>query len=255
MGPVLVVPIGIVLVALLGCGSTAATKERQDRMYQASRANVELGIGYMREGNLDLANTKLTRALEEDPEYSVAHWAYALLQWRLADTELADKHFRKAIALDPKDAKARNNYGSFLCETGRIPEAVQEFEAAAKNPLYKDGAGALTNAGLCMLRVPEMDKAVAYFRSALAKDPGYGPALYQLAKMTFQKGDYIQARTFMQLYSQSAKWTASTLWLSYEIERHLGHREDAARWAAQLSAEYPDSREARRLKELERYGR
>jgi len=254
MHPSGIAALSLVALGLVAC-STASTKQHQQRMYQASRANVQLAIGYMHEGNLTLADTKLKRALEEDPEYSVAHWSYALLQWRLGQSELADRHFRKAIALDPKDPKARNNYGSFLCEIGRIEEGLQQLERAAQNPLYRERAGALANAGFCALKIPDMDRAGAYFRAALAQSPGYGPALYQLARIAFQQGNYIQARAFMQRYAQSAKPTAGSLWLSYQIERHLGHRADAERLAMQLKDNFPDSREAVHLLELERHGR
>lgn len=239
---------------LVGCSATP-TKEHQQRMYEASRANVQLAIGYMHEGNLRLADTKLRRALEEDPDYSVAHWSYALLKWRLGEAEEADEHFRKAIALDPKDPKARNNYGSFLCETGRAEEGLKQLERAAQNPLYRDRAGALANAGFCVLKIPDIDRAETYFRAALAQSSSYGPALYQLARIAFQRGNYIQARTFMQRYAQSSEPTSGSLWLYYQIERHLGHREDAERLAMQLKDRFPDSRETTRLMELERHGR
>lgn len=242
------------LAVAIGC-SGPASREDERRSQQAAHANVQLGIGYMREGNLGLAKTKLERALGEDPELPVAHWSYALLQWRLGNDVLAEKHFRRAIDLDPRDSRARNNYASFMCENGRVEEALDEYEVAVENPLYDEAASALTNAGLCAMKIPDLARAEAYFRAAVERDAQYGPALYQMAKVAFQRGHYIQARAFMQRYAQAARHSSKTLWMSYRIERHLGNAAASAALAEQLKVSFPESTEAARLLELERHGR
>ena len=39
----------------------------KDQNEQASAVNVQLGIGYLEQNNLDLANEKLSKALRQDP--------------------------------------------------------------------------------------------------------------------------------------------------------------------------------------------
>jgi type IV pilus assembly protein PilF len=75
---------------------------------------VQLGAAYLAQGNLGLANTKLERALKENPDLATAHWLYALLQTRLGRPKLADKHSHEAIKLGPADSRGRNAYGKFL---------------------------------------------------------------------------------------------------------------------------------------------
>lgn len=223
--------------------STPSYNQPEDQISKAARINVQLGMGYLTEGKLGLADKKLRKALKQAPDMPSAQWAYALLQWRLGNDELAEKHFRKALSLDPNDSEARNNFGTFLCKKDRIDEAEKQFLKAVQNPLYAQQASAYENAGKCMLKVPNRDKAELYFRRALANNPRLPVALYQMGKMTFENGDYLASQAFLQRYHEIAEYSAKTLWLSYQVERHLGNRTEAKRFAVQLKSQFPQSRE------------
>ena len=88
--------------------------EPPTRNEKASDINVQLGLGYMAQNNFEVADQKLLRALDQNPESAGAHHAYAILQDRLAQKDIAGKHYKIATELDPKDSLASNNYGWFL---------------------------------------------------------------------------------------------------------------------------------------------
>ena len=243
MNSVLRVWLLILTTGIIAACASPPHKEDREHVKRAAKINVQLGVGYLREGNLEVAQTKLERALKQDPKLSSAHWTYALLQMRLGENALAEKHFRKAISLDPKDSRARNNYGTFLCGQGRLEDAEKQFLKAVENPLYREPASAYTNAALCSLKIPDKQKAKRYFRDALEKDPTYAPALFNLAKLSFEDGQHLQARAFMQRYAEAAEHNSKTLWLSYRIERQLGNPDLANEFAARLKDRFPDSRE------------
>ena len=152
----------------------------KDQNQQASAVNVQLGIGYLEQNNLDQANEKLSKALRQDPNSASAHNAFAILQDRLLQTEKAEYHYKKATTLDPKNSRAANNYGAFLCRNGRELESEKYFLQALKNPLYSTPEFAYTNAALCLLQVGEQretEKAKEYLRKAIAARSDFGPAL------------------------------------------------------------------------------
>jgi len=248
------VPVAATLL-VVACASSPSSDKEQARLKEAAKLNVQLGVSYLNEGDLELSKVKLERALKEDPKLPSAHWSYALLQMRLGNTKLAEKYLKKAIDLNPNDARARNNYGFLLCNEGRVEEAEKQFLLAARNPLYKTPAVAYTNAGLCLLKIDQREKAQRYFRVALQSRPDYAPALFQLAKLTFEQGKYLQSRAFMQRYAESTDHSSQSLWLSYRIERHLGNKGAAEAFASQLKDRFPDSQEATKLLELERHER
>ena len=84
---------------LAGCVNQQAAVQRRD----AAIYNTELGIAYMRRGDLAVAQTKLDRALKENPDDPDVHSARALLFARLQDPEQADREFREALHLAPKN--------------------------------------------------------------------------------------------------------------------------------------------------------
>ena len=92
---------------------TANTGSETDS--ELAQINTQLGYGYLREGQLDLAWKRLSKALEADPGYSTAHNAMGLLYVRLGDSRRAEEHFEKAVSINPGDSAAQTNFGSFLC--------------------------------------------------------------------------------------------------------------------------------------------
>lgn len=244
--------IPLIIALVLSACSTMATQQQVTPDQKAAGINVQLGISYLNEGKLELANAKLERALKEDPDSALGHWSYALLQQRLGNNASAEEHFRKAIELDPKDSMAHNNYGNFLCDHDRLEEADQQFQEAVKNPLYSYPESAYTNAGTCAQKGAKVDVAEAYYRQALKKNPNYVPALFQMMKLSFERGHYLQSRAFAQRYEQTARQSPETLWLSYQIEHKLGNRPEAESYAAKLKTQFPDSKETAQLLELER---
>jgi type IV pilus assembly protein PilF len=106
----------LLLGLLQACVTAGPTKSQNEK---ASAVNVQLGIGYLQQNNLELASEKLDKALRQDPNSAAAHNAYAILQDRLQQAEKAEYHYKRATTLDPRDSQANNNYGAFLCRNNR----------------------------------------------------------------------------------------------------------------------------------------
>ncbi len=216
---------------------------------QLARVNAQLGLGYLGNGQLDLAWERLNAALIEDPDYATAHNGIALVYSRLNESGKAEKHFKRAIELNPSDSAAQTNYGSFLCEQGRMDEGDKHFLKAVENPLYKKSAMAYSNAGVCKLRADDPAGAQAYFRAALRANPRFAPALVNMAELSFDSNQYLSARAYMQRYEEVSGHNSHSLWLGIRIEEKLGDKDAVSSFAMLLKASYPDSRETQMLLE------
>ena len=258
-GPWLVV---FLVAVAQGC-STPETREQQKRDKEAAQYNVQLGISYMRDNNLEEAEEKLAKALAQDPDLPAAHNTYAVLKEQLGERDLADRHYRRAIELDPKDSEARTNYGAFLCRLGRSDDAQEQFERAWSNPLYSRPEAVFTTAGVCALGTGDESKAEDFIRRALDRNPDYLPALFEMANLTFKKEHYLQTRAYVQRYEaalteagrrnpQLPKSNPQILWLCVQAERALKNYQAAQSCALKLKNQFPDSRQTARLLELER---
>ena len=212
-------------------------------------ANLNLGIAYMQQGHYQLALDKLTRARIAKPDLAATYNALGLLYQRVGETEKAEAHFKHALKLDPEDSGAMNNYGLFLCQSERYEEADQVFFESAANPLYSTPEVALANAGTCAMKNGKPDMAENYFKQALNKNPAIGPALTQLAEISYDRGEYMAARDYLNRYLAGKDHTPKTLWLGIRIERELGDKDALASYELLLRNKFSDSKEAQLLEQ------
>ena len=243
----------LVCMLLISCttqpaGQTSAV--RAEKNIEAAALNTDLGAKYLANGDHQLSEDKLSRALEQNPNYAPAHWTYALLQERLGRFDLAEKYFRSAIKLDPSDSRGKNNFGTFLCKQKRYQEADEFFKQALDDPLYPFKSSANINAGVCAMAIPAYPLAEGYFQSVLDLDPGNRVALYQMGKLHFETDSLIEARGYLKGFERVSQHTSESLWLAYRIEKGLGNSLEANTYARRLEQTFPTSREANQLAKI-----
>jgi type IV pilus assembly protein PilF len=244
------VPAAILVLALTACSTNPAGSDSQ-RARRIADTNLQLGIAYMREGDYDTAMVKLQKALEADPDSATVNGTLALLYENIGENQLAEKHFKKALQLSPKDPQTHNNYGQYLCRHGEYTQALEQFKIAASDPLYPGIAASLTNAGICAGSIPDAKQAEEYFRKALEHDQNYAYALLQMADLMFTQGNNLAARAYIQRFDGVSKPSAESLWLGVRIESALGDASAAGGYALKLKNNFPKTKEADSLREWE----
>ena len=210
---------------------------------KASDINVQLGIGYLQQNKLELANEKLLKALGYNPKSASAHNAYAVLQDRLLIKDKAAYHYEKATSLDPNDSQAANNYGAFLCRNNQEKKSEKYFLRALKNPLYNTPEYAYTNAALCMIKIKERDKAIGYLSKALAANSNFPVALVTMAKISFEDQNFKYAKLYVDRYHLVAEPSSKSLWLAIRTEMMLDSNQNIDELADLLQMNFPYSDE------------
>ena len=246
--------ISYILLTLLLLNACAMVPVGETKMQKASRINVQLGIGYYQQNNLEQANAKLVKALRQDPDSSQAHHAYAVLLNRFLEKKKAEKHFIKAIELDPENSEALTNYGAFLCKDGRYLKAEKMFLQAVENPLYKSPEIAYTNAAVCLRKLEgehgQMKRIKKYLQKALGQKNNFPPALLNMAEISVEEKNYDFAKLYLDRYHRVTRPSARSLWLSIQNELAAGHTQKASEWAQKLQKEFPDSAEYKKWQAL-----
>lgn len=241
----------LVMVALAACASSAEREAKQAKVDKQVETHVLLGSGYLQRGQPEVAKEELDKALKIDPDSSQANNMMAMLQWRLKAYAEAERHFRKALASDEKNASAHHNYGAFLCDRGELNEGIRHLDAAAANPLYPYGAEVNLNAGMCLMKKPAPGAAEKYFREALHINPGLPGALYQMARISWDSGRALPARGFLERFFQSsAQDTPEVLLLAVKVEHALRNKNAEASYALRLRSKFPKSPETAQLQTL-----
>ena len=227
--------------------SRAPTSAEEEAARNRARVHTELAAGYYELRNMAVALEEVNQALKSDPSFGPAYNVAGLIYADLKEDRLAQENFQRALRIDPLDPDANNNYGRFLCDRKQEREALKYFLTALRNPLYQTPERSYLNAGLCSRRQGDIAAAEDFFTKAVQARPNNAQALYQLADISYQRGDYAQAKSYLMRVEKLATPSAEMLWLALRIERKLGDRNAEASYGQQLRRRFPDSKEARAL--------
>ena len=134
-----------------------------------------------------LARTAALKALELDDALAEAHNSMAAITadyyW---DWVEADRHFKRAVALNPNYDTALLFYSFYLACMGRIEEALALARRAQR--LDPVSAGAQMNVGVILYFARRYDDAVAAINETLDLAPDFGPAYVTLGRIYVAKG-------------------------------------------------------------------
>lgn len=239
----------LVIVSMMGCASKGDGEQTtSQRARGIATIHTELAAAYFGREQFAIALQELGIALQADPTYAPGYNVRGLIRMALHEDEQAEADFKRSIKIDKSYSDAYNNFGWFLCQRGRAKESVPQFLEALKNPLYATPEVAYANAGLCALKAGELPTAESYLQRALILRPGMPEALYGFADVSFAKGDYASAKSYLLRFQQAIQdMNAEQLWLAVRIERKMRDRNSEASYAMQLNKRFPDSREAQLL--------
>jgi type IV pilus assembly protein PilF len=242
----------LAVASLLACQGNSRTPTgvpnyTQSQRDKAASANLQLGIGYLQQGNLALAKTKLERAEAEDSHNPDIHAALGLLDEKIGNAKDADKEYRTALSYAPHDPSMLNNYAVYLCSHDRAVEGVRNFEEAAANPLYRSPWAAYTNAGVCLRQAHRDNEAAQLFVRALRSNPSYAEAVFQASDLDLAQQKPAAARLRIDFYLTQNSATPDLLLLGWRIAQAQNDAAAAARYALRLAKEFPNSDQAHAL--------
>jgi tetratricopeptide (TPR) repeat protein len=150
-------------------------------------AHLNLGNVFQALGNLDDAAAHYEKALSLKPGPAAAHINLGNIlqaQGRLDD---AMAQYRKALDIEPGHAAAHISLGDVLQARGKLDEAIAHYKKAL--PLDSRNAALYNNLGGAILGAHrDLNDAAACFEQALALEPGYAEAHYNLGNVFSAQG-------------------------------------------------------------------
>ena len=220
---------------------TPASQESDER--RRARIRLELASNYYAEGKTEIALQELRQVVATDPGFPAAYNLRGLIYMRLGDNREAEESFRRALALNPRDADTSHNYGWLLCQMQRYPDSVRTFQQALANPLYGDRAKTHMALGLCQARAGQLPDAEANLVRSYELDPGNPITGYNLARILYDRGAYDKAQFYIRRLNNSELANAETLWLGIKVENRMNDRAAMGQLSDVLRRRFPQSRE------------
>jgi len=138
------------------------------------------------------AKAAAIRALAIDELLAEAHASMGFIQTAYEwNWEVAEKEFKRAIALSPNYAMARHWYGLFLLAMGHLDDAIAEVEIAQRlDPL---SLIINNNLGWALYFAHRYDRAIEQLTKVIELEPGFWRPYHDLAWCYLQKGMVEQA--------------------------------------------------------------
>ncbi len=220
------------------------TESDEPDVRRRARLRLELASGYFEQGQTNVALDELKQALVIDPGFADAYNLRGLVYMRLNDAPLAEDSFRRALALNPRDADVAHNYGWLLCQQSRFPESFKLFAQAVNSPTYDGRAKSLMAQGVCQVRAGQRAEAEDSLMRSYQVDADNPITGYNLASLLYDRGEFIRAQFYIRRLNNSNLANAETLWLGIKIEQRLNNREGMSQLGDQLKKRYAQSREA-----------
>jgi len=122
------------------------------------------------------------------------------------------------------------------------------LEQAANDGLNERSWIAMTNLGRCYLQISNNADAEHYFMQALQVNADYSPALLEMQKIRYAKGDITDAKVYLAHYQRVSQDTAQSLFIAIKIENAAGNNTLAEQYKQLLLSQFPLSQEAKTLK-------
>ena len=229
----------------VGDGKDLVTASDESDASKRARLRMELASGYFGRGQMTTALDQVKLALQADPTLGEAYNLRGLIYANLGDDKLAEESFRRALQLNPSDADTMQNFGYYLCQKKRYPEATTMFDGALAVPRYRDQSRTWLTKGVCEAFAGRLPEAETSLLQAYQLDPANPSTAVNLSEVLYRRGDYERARFYIRRVNAVPALTGSqTLWLAARIERRLGNRSGAQELGDQLRTRFPNSREA-----------
>jgi type IV pilus assembly protein PilF len=250
------------LAGLLGAGCTTTTEVNGQPVAATQTATavaeadarkrasirLQLAATYYQKGQFNVALEEVQRALQLDPGYADAYSLLGLINMDLGKHGEAEANFQRALRLDGENAEVLNNYGWFLCQSGRERDAIDYFRRAAASRLYATPAMPMRNAGICSLRIGDSKAAEEFLRRSFELDAANPITKYHLTRLYLKNRQLDRARFYYGLLPRGAEASAEVLWLGVRLARAEGDVRTERELANELRRRFPDSREAAALR-------
>ncbi len=211
--------LGIFFVLLIsGCATSSPNKISNPS--QAAHLNAVLGMQYFALHENLLAQEKLQKALELDPNSPEANSAMGYYLWKIGQSDQAKIYYSKASYLAPNDPDILNAEGVYLCGTGEFKSGIQSFLKAAQIPGFLALGLTYQNAGSCAYESgdPELKtRSINYFQKALQADPLLPLADLRLAELYFDQKNLAQARIYLKRFNDIADPTEESRYLEKQM--------------------------------------
>jgi tetratricopeptide (TPR) repeat protein len=193
------------------------------------------------------AKAAVVKALALDPQLAQAHREMAQILYQYDwDWARSEREIRRALELNPHDARAHRVFGTLLRTIGRTKDAKAQSQRVHEvDPLFARTPAGLLGAGAGLRSTHEYEQAITEFRKALQLDPALSRGHFQLGlaltEMKRIEEGIDELRTAVRLSQKNLRFHAGLGWALALAGRDAEARQILADLKTRSEREYVSS--------------
>ncbi|HET9595735.1 MAG TPA: tetratricopeptide repeat protein [Anaeromyxobacteraceae bacterium] len=182
--------------AAAACAHGPSPKQRE-----ASDIHYQLGAEALSQNRRADALREFEQAIEANPENANAWLGRGIVRQFFGKTEEAERDFRRSLELAATPS-AHNALGQLLAATGRLEQAVSEFDKALEDMTWRDAYLARCNRGQALHELGRKEDGIADLRACVAAAPRWCQAHRELGRAQLADGRVKEALEAFQRYTE-----------------------------------------------------
>ena len=193
-------------LATLAAVAIACAGPGAQKLRRGAEIHHDLAVAALNGGRAQEALREYDQALAMHANFPEAHLGRGIVyEFGFGKLEEAEKDYRRAIALKPDYPEAHNNLGQLLAKTGRLEEAIREFDVAIGDIMYREPYVARCNKGLALVRLGKKEEGRAELRSCVSLSPRYCNGRRELGTLYLSEGRTKEAIEQFTAYADVCK--------------------------------------------------
>jgi tetratricopeptide (TPR) repeat protein len=152
-------------------------------------ANLNRGVEYYQNGDLDRAIADFDKAISLDPDFAEAYNDRGLCYTTKGDLDQAISDFDRTIQIKPDFAEAYSNRGTAYKSKDDFDRAIKDYDEAVR--LKPDFTAAYNNRGDVFHLIGNLLRAISEYDKALQINPDYVEAFYSREITLFDREETI----------------------------------------------------------------
>ena len=194
--PMMAATLTTTLIWLTAC---ATTNQITDKNRFLAQTHYDIAITSFKTGDLRESLRELLKTVQLNPELAEAHNALGMVYHALEHLEESLTHYEKAVKFKPSFSEAFNNMGTLFIDLGRYDDAVESFQVALGDILYRTPALAEGNMGWAYYKKGDVELGLKHLRNAVATHPKFCRGYEWLARISL---DQDKAEEVDKIYSR-----------------------------------------------------
>lgn len=164
---------------IAGCGHKSLKGKKKDSL--SAQEHLVLGSIYEKRGETDLALREYVAALEQEPRFLPAMIRLAELSYGMAEYGQAERYYRKAIKLAPRNGDLYNNLCWVYISQGKKLKKAEMLIARAMDLTPEHGGYYLDTLGAIYIEDQRYREAIEVLEEAITRfDESQGNLLSQV---------------------------------------------------------------------------